>query len=360
MIGTPRRTLASLLIALLALALAGCEESAPQAGGPQRFGGYTMGTTYSVQIAMGIDAAELATLERGVSELLTRLDKDIFSTYEPRSELSQLNAAPVGEPVVVSVELFEVLRASEQIFLESGGAFDPTVGPLVELWGFGPGGDGRASRVPSSEEVEQTVTRVNFSEVALDASTRRVTRRSEVSIDLSAIAKGYGVDAVADLLVASGVENYFVEVGGELRIAGHKDETRRGWVPAIESPVEGDSRIHEIFFSRGESLAVAGSGDYRNYFEAEGRRYSHEIDPRTGRPIEHQLAAVYVVDETAMRADALATAYMIMGERSALAAASSASQAAYFIVRSGSDEQGKVVFESLRTEAFARLLEDDR
>ena len=172
-----------------------------------------------------------------------------------------------------------------------------------------------------------------------------------MTVDLSAIAKGYAVDKLAEYLDGLGAESYFLEIGGELKIKGVK---RNGdsWVPAIEAPVDGVSRVYEIFYSRGETIAVAGSGDYRNYFEQDGVRYSHEIDPRTGRPVTHQLAATYVIDESAARADALATAYMIMGLDEARSLALRNNQAAYFIVKEGDGFADHV------TPTFLRYLSD--
>ncbi len=358
MIGLIRRGLYISSFALLAIALSSCREQANIDPAPSRFDGATMGTTYSVLYADSVTEQESASLQQGVAALLAKLDKQVFSTYASNSELSRLNAAPVGVPVAVSSELFDVLVASQKVSAASDGAFDPTVGPLVNLWGFGPGRNALNTSVPPDDEVAAALSQVDYQAIVLDEEHGTVTRLAPVVIDLSAIAKGFGVDAVADYLESRGVKNYFVEVGGELRIAGNKNSVENGWVPAIEAPEEGLSKIHAVLFTHGESIAVAGSGDYRNYFEQDGVRYSHEIDPRTGRPIMHTLAAVYVIDEQAMLADALATTYMILGPEEAFNAAENTDQAAYFIVRSGVNAAGEVVFESLATEEFERFLQE--
>ena len=153
-------------------------------------------------------------------------------------------------------------------------------------------------------------------------------------IDLSAIAKGYAVDQIGSLLDEWGSESYFVEIGGELKIKGVKADGS-SWVPAIEAPLDQASQVYEIFSNLGQSIAVAGSGDYRNYFEVDGVRYSHEIDPRTGRPVRHHLAAAYVIADSAALADALATAYMVMGEESAYVHAERRGIAVFLITREG-------------------------
>jgi thiamine biosynthesis lipoprotein len=355
-IGNLRRYSLPLLFTLLAIgAFALREPALPDT--PTRFGGYTMGTTYSVQYAGDLTPDASAAIESAVASLLAELDKDIFSTYAPDSELSRLNASS-ETTVSLSAPLFSVLSEAQRLAVATEGAFDVTVAPLVDLWGFGPGRHALNAQVPREADIIAARERVGFQQLVLDAEAGVITRPVGVAIDLSAIAKGYGVDAVATLLEGEGVTDYFIEVGGELRIAGHKDSSKRGWVPAIEAPTDGDSQIYDKFFSRGESLAVAGSGDYRNYFESDGLRYSHEIDPRSGQPIAHTLAAVYVIHASAMTADALATAYMILGPEEAFETALAAGQAAYFIVRSGVGEAGVYEFSNRLTPAFARFLQE--
>ncbi len=322
---------------------------------PNRFAGTTMGTSYSVQYSASLSSENQRRLEREAGELLYQLDKEIFSTYAPESELSRLNRAATSGPITVSPELFSVLEESLRVAELSEGAFDISIAPVVDLWGFGPGKMVIDRKAPEQALLDQALASVGYSYIELDAANRSVLRRRALTIDLSAVAKGYGVDRLAELLEDNGISNYFVEIGGELRISGHKDERQQGWVPAIEAPVDGPSQVYEAFQSRGEAIAIAGSGDYRNYFEADGVRYSHEIDPRSGLPIDHSLAAVYVIDESAMTADALATTYMILGPEAALALAQSQGQAAYFIVRDESAEQLK--FSSFSTTAFSNYLQ---
>ena len=286
-----------------------------------RFSGYTMGTTYEVQVVEVESEALQQEIPRYVFELLGRLDKEVFSTYAPESELSRFNRHPVGEPFSASEELITVLELAQEVSEQSGGAFDVTIGPLVNIWGFGP--DLAASgRIPSREAIEVALQRVGYEYLQIDARSGVISKTRDIYVDLSAIAKGYAVDRIGDYLASHGLINYFIEVGGELKMSGLKPGGV-SWVPAIESPEANEARIYDIFFSHGVTLAVAGSGDYRNYFEVDGVRYSHEVDPRTGRPINHNLAAVYVIDQSAARADALATAFMIMGYDASLRLAQS-------------------------------------
>ena len=294
-----------------------------------RFSGYTMGTTYQVQVVGTDSEPERQELAAGIAELLGRLDREIFSTYAPESELSRFNRHPENVPFPASAELIEVLELAREISDQSAGAFDVTIGPLVNLWGFGPELV-PPEQIPAEAEITAAMEQVGYRYLQVDASAGEISKSRPVYVDLSAIAKGYAVDKVGEYLVNLGIDNYFLEVGGELKMSGFKPGGV-SWVPAIESPEAGETRIYEVFFSRGESLAVAGSGDYRNYFELDGVRYSHEIDPRTGRPIDHRLVAAYVLDQSAARADALATAFMVMGLDASQRLARELQLAVYFI-----------------------------
>ena len=325
-----RRLIPFCLIATIALVLTACEES------DERFSleGLTMGTSYHIQLLEIPDEEGAEALAGEVQRILLRLDREIFSTYAPDSELSRLNNHPVGTPFVASPEMMDVLLLAGAVFSLTSGAFDPTVAPLVNLWGFGPEVSLTEVSVPHSREVEEARSRVGFEHLVIDEARSEVVKTRNVTIDLSAIAKGYAVDRIAGLLDEWGSGSYFVEIGGELKIKGVKADGS-SWVPAIEAPLDQTSQVYEIFSNLGQSIAVAGSGDYRNYFEVDGVRYSHEIDPRTGRPVRHHLAAAYVIADSAALADALATAYMVMGEESAYVHAERRGIAVFLITREG-------------------------
>lgn len=297
-----------------------------------RLSGYTMGTTYNLQIVEfpnSVDKDEIAT---EVTQLLSKLDTAVFSTYSPDSELSRFNRHAVGVAFDASQELIDVLVMAAEISEFSDGAFDVTVGPLVNLWGFGPTLAAGSADVPSQESIDVARSSMGYDLISIDVANSQISRRADIYVDLSAIAKGYAVDQLADYFDALGVEDYFLEVGGELKIKGFKPG-RQSWIPAIEAPLDSASQIYEVFYSHGEEIAVAGSGDYRNYFEADGVRYSHEIDPRTGRPIDHTLAAAYVIESSTARADALATAFMVMGLEAGRELALNHDLAVYFIYK---------------------------
>jgi thiamine biosynthesis lipoprotein len=203
--------------------------------------------------------------------------------------------------------------------------------------------------VPAEEEIRAAMARIGMEHLEVNPDQATLTRQGDAYVDLSGIAKGYVVDEVAAYFDAIGIDDYFLEIGGELKIKGVKPGGQY-WVPAVERPVDDAPQVFEILNSLGEELAIAGSGDYRNYFEVDGVRYSHEIDPRTGRPITHNLAAVYVIDRAAARADALATAFMVLGYGEGLQLAERDGLAVYFIVRVGDG------FEAKFTEQFARYL----
>lgn len=311
--------------------------------------GYTMGTTFRLQFIGIPDNAGVNQIEDDVARLLERLDREIFSTYAEQSELSTFNRAPIGQPVKVSGELLEVVLLAREVSEFTGGAFDVTVGPLVNLWGFGP--QMTQDQVPSDEQISLARQKVGFEHLRIDQEQSTLTREADIYVDLSGIAKGYVVDQVAAYFDSIELDSYFLEVGGEIKIKGVKPDGEF-WIPAVERPVDTAPQVYEILNSRGEELAIAGSGDYRNYFETEGVRYSHEIDPRSGQPISHNLAAVYVIDKETARADALATSLMVLGYEAGMELARTAGLAVYFIVRENDD------FTSYFSEQFARYIQN--
>jgi FAD:protein FMN transferase len=317
--------------------------------------GSTMGTRYQVLIAGFPESVSDQELAEGIEQRLHRLDRELMSTYAPESELSRFNRIQPGQWVDVSPELAYVVERSLHFSELTGGYFDVTVGPLVDRWGFGPDQQGALNwtRIPEQVEISRLQSLVSFQALQVSQQPPRLRKDKAVQIDLSGIAKGYAADVIADYFDSVGQHSYFIEIGGELRIKGRKPDGS-AWVPAIEKPEDGVPEIWAVLNTHGESLAIAGSGDYRNYFEQDGVRYSHEIDPFTGRPVTHQLAAVNVIAEDALTADALATAFMVMGESRSAALAEQHGLAAYFIVKSP-DGDG---FEARYTSRFAHYLEE--
>ncbi|MCA9321803.1 MAG: FAD:protein FMN transferase [Planctomycetes bacterium] len=311
--------------------------------------GATMGTTYAIKVAtLPADLSE-EQLAEGVQVQVDRVDA-LMSTYREDSELSRFNRLGKNEWFAVSAETACVLAEAARVSRLTGGAFDVTVGPLVKLWSFGPGEKER--RVPSDDQLALLGERVGQGLIELDESGRRLRKLADsVEIDLSAIAKGFAVDEVAKWLESRGVSSYLIEIGGEMRAKGRKtDETP--WRVGIEAPTDDRRTVHMQLTIESRSLAT--SGDYRNFFESNGRRYSHIIDPRTSRPVAHRLASVSVVAETCMHADAMATALSVLGPDQGLALAEELRLAVLFMVRT---DQG---FDELKTKAFERLSLHDR
>lgn len=267
-----------------------------------------MGTTWSVTLRA--DDAEPAALQLGIQ---ARLDTVVaqMSTWERDSDLSRFNAAPAGTRQLLPPELRKVMEAALALAADSDGAFDPTVGPLVNLWGFGPDGERKA---PDAEQLAAAISRVGWQRLQLDA-TGVMTQPGNAYVDLSGIAKGYSVDQVTEFLSKQRVGAFLVEVGGELRSHGSKPDGT-AWRIALEQPSPGDfnpKNISAPVVIALDGMAMATSGDYRHFFDEDGQRYSHTIDPRSGRPVSHGLASVTVLHRECMHADALATALTVLG-----------------------------------------------
>jgi thiamine biosynthesis lipoprotein len=308
--------------ALFAL-LAGCSSDQP-ASKWLEVTGATMGTTYSVKFA-GRDAERL---QSSIDALLNSLDGRL-STYKADSELSRFNASRSTEWIGVSPELFDVIETAQAVSVTTDGAFDVTVGPLVGLWSFGPTPTGQ--EIPAEEALEAALARVDYEALHTDASRSAIRKDSpNLQVDLSAIAKGYAVDKVADLLDSLGIAQYLVEIGGELKAKG-RNARGNNWVVAIEQPIVDARRVQRVI--KIESGAVATSGDYRNYFEVDGQRYSHIIDPHTGNTTRSEMASVTVLAASAMCADALATGLMVLGVPEGYELAIERQIPALFIVR---------------------------
>ena len=313
-----------------------------------------MGASWSAQWVQRPWQIEPTELEAEFDSLLARLDLEVFSTYAAESELSRLNRQPVGAAMTVSGEILEVLRLSQEIATLTGGAFDVTAGSLVNLWGFGPDDATAGSpRIPAEQQIAEALSRTGSDKLVLDESTSTATRLANVYVDLSAVAKGYAVDRLAGLLKVHGLGDYFLEIGGELKISGRKPGFQ-SWLAALEAPDAGAFNTYGIIGNRGERLGVAGSGNYRNFFELDGLRYSHQIDPRSGRPARHELAAAYVIDPSTARADALATALMVMGLAESRDFAELGGQAVFLIY---ADESGN--WQHYASSAFIRYLDQD-
>lgn len=292
--------------------------------------GQTMGTTYSVKW-VETDNVAAEDLKAAVDERLVAINR-MMSTYDPESELSRFNTSNTTDWFDVSPQTATVVAKALEVARLSDGAFDPTVGRLVRMWSFGSGD--RSYAPPPDEELQTALEHVGYRkiEVRTDPPALRKTD-PQAELDLSAIAKGFGVDAVSGLLTDRGLINHLVEIGGEVRAQGTKNG--QAWRLGIERPTQQRSGLAATVALHDQSLAT--SGDYRNFFVRDGRRYSHTIDPRTGRPVEHSLASVSIVTDDCMSADAWATTLMVLGPEKGLQLADQQKLAAYLLIHEGQE-----------------------
>jgi thiamine biosynthesis lipoprotein len=290
--------------------------------------GLTMATRWCVKLA-GPPRLDLEALQRELQQSLDRVVAQM-SPWRADSHISRFNAAPAGSWHSLPAEFLSVLGSALQVASLSGGAFDPTAGALVDLWGFGP--PGPVDAPPSPASVATACADAGWQRLAIDDA--RVRQPGGVRLDLSAIAKGFGVDQLSRLLSQRGLGNHLVEIGGELRGSGLRADGQPWWVDLMSPPSAADALPLTRIALHG--LSVATSGDYLRHFDdADGLRRSHTIDPRSGRPVEHGLCSVSVLHEECMQADALSTALTVLGPGDGMRAARDHGIAALFILRIG-------------------------
>jgi thiamine biosynthesis lipoprotein len=304
--------------------------------------GSTMGTTYNVKY-LGAERAKLE-LHRSIDQLLININKEM-STYIKSSEISYFNSSARLSWVSVSKDFFEVTKYSLSLAKETGGIYDPTVGPLVNLWGFGPNSK---KEVPSAKQIKDASRKVGFEKIILHESDLKMKKSvADVYLDLSSVAKGFGVDKIARFLESQKISNYMVEIGGEVRVKG-QNQDQKPWQIAISSPNSGfgNTKLSKVLSL--DNVSLATSGNYRNFFISEGKKYSHTLDPLLGRPVVNKLASVSVIDSRGcMQADALATALMALGLERGTSFAESKGIAAYFIyLKDGPNGQNLASVES--------------
>ena len=312
---------------------------------PVEFSGSTMGTRYQVKISGLPRSIDQATLEQQTFSTLDRIDK-LMSTYKAESDVSRFNRANIHQKVFIDAETLGVIQLSRSIYEASNGAFDITVGPIVRLWGFGP--DIQEDQLPSAADIENALKKVGFDKILIDENPPALTKNDEVEIDLSAIAKGYGVDQVAKILDQYAIEHYLVEVGGEIRVKGTNKDGQY-WRIGIETPSLIRSGAQQAIAIKNASVAT--SGDYRNFFQVLDKRYSHTINPVTGTPVKHNLASATLITTSCAEADAYATAISVMGPEKGYQFAENMNLAAYFLVREGND------YRKVMTTDFRKLIE---
>lgn len=294
--------------------LAACGREAGTAVPARRtveFTGPTMGTTFTVKVvpeAAGLATEERQAIDAAIRDQLGRIDQQL-STWRVDSTLSQFNASDALVPTPVEPETFEVFKQALEMGAFTDGALDVTIGPLVDAWGFGP--NGQADVAPTEASLDALSPILGLAHLELDAEARTVRKRAPgVRCDFSSLAAGYAADLVTAMLEQRGHRNFLVDMGGEL-VARGRNETGRPWQVAVDRPQAVGRAVLRIVPLT--DMAIATSGDYRNFREVDGRRLPHILDPRTRRPVTHHVASVTVLDPLGWRADALSTALMVMG-----------------------------------------------
>ena len=276
--------------------------------------GKTMGTRYNISLIKpqntSIDLSK-DRLQQSINALLIEINHQM-STYEKDSEISRFNNYHSTQWISISNDFLSVIKAALLISKKSDGAFDITVGPLVDLWGFGPR---IINKIPSDTLIKTTLQHTGYKKLRINESPPSLKKIDPLlRIDLSAIAKGFAVDKISHYLTQQGITNHLVEIGGEVKASGF-NQFGQPWRVAIENPDSTQASTQNRHIINLTNSAIATSGDYRNYFIKDGKRYSHTIDPKTGEPIKHKLASVTVVHPSTMLADAYATALMVLGEK---------------------------------------------
>lgn len=284
--------------------------------------GQTMGTGYNVVVSN--PSVDEAYVQSAIDAALAQVN-DAMSNWQDTSEISRFNATDA--PTVMSAELAEVMEAAEAVHIASEGTFDTTMGPLIEVWGFGAPGK---TTLPSEAAISAAKARSGHANTLRIGAGAMEKRQADAQVYLAAIGKGYGADHIGRALEALGLTDYMVEIGGDLYAAGRNPDGMP-WQIGVETPDARDRSVMDVVGVSG--LGMASSGDYRNYYEQDGQRYSHVIDPSTGRPITHKTASATVLAENAMLADAWATAMLTLGRSRGMQIAEREGLAVLFVER---------------------------
>jgi thiamine biosynthesis lipoprotein len=290
------------------------------------FSGATMGTRYRVTVVGEVSTDLQAKVESRLAEI-----NSLMSTYDPESELSRFNQSRSAGWFEVSDETAQVVEFALEVSKATHGAFDPTVGPAVNLWGFGP--ESRRRKPPTTAEIEALENLIGYEQLAVRPQPPALKKtNSEVYLDLSAVAKGYAVDEISDLLANERYDSHLVVLGGEVRARGSKPDNSP-WKIGIEEPDQAGEPVQRSVPL--VDMAVSTSGDWRNSFKHDGVLYSHVIDPATAKPVTHKLASVTVFAASSMQADAWSTALMVMGAENGILWCDAHDVAALFFIRGG-------------------------
>jgi len=324
---------------LVCLVLAGCQETPSESG----ISGEAQGTTYHIKLVLDATQATLTDVQSQVTSMLDDIDAKL-SNYREDSEISRINQQETSDWISVSPEIAELLSIAHTVYERSNGCYDLTVKPIFDLWGF----SRHEGRVPTQDEIDAVLAHVGMPLLELDTANLRLRKKDpKLKIDLSSIAQGYGVGLVARKIESLGVHDYLVEIGGEMIVKGRKKSWPYHWQVAIEKPNPFTREVQKVVEVREvQGTAIMTAGTYRNFFEDQGRSYSHIINPKTGRPVTHHLVSVTVMHDDPTWADAWDTALLCVGEQEAARIADAESLKVLLIYK-GSDR-----FEEHLSKAF--------
>ncbi|WP_248797593.1 FAD:protein FMN transferase [Pseudomonas sp. MWU13-2105] len=311
----------------------------------EQFGGPTMGSTYSIQYVRHAAGPAVAEVRPAVEAILAEVDGQM-STYRGDSVIERFNELPAHSCQVMPAAILELVRVGEQLSRDSDGAYDLTVEPLMNLWGFGP--QGREEKVPDAAQLAEVRQRVGHHYLRIDGD--QLCKDAAVEVDFNSIAAGYTVDRIVDRLKALGLDSFLAEATGELKAVGKKPDGSP-WRIALEVPRDDQQVAQRVIALDG--YGVSTSGDYRNYFEQDGKRYSHTFDALTGAPITHNLASVTVIHPSTLMADGLSTLLLILGPERGWDYAEKHGIGAFFVMRADTG------FVTRTNQAFERLAKGD-
>ncbi|QDE32201.1 MULTISPECIES: FAD:protein FMN transferase [Shewanella] len=329
-----------LLLPALLLFVSACSSPEPMIS----LSGSTMGTTYHIKVVPNEKLPEPQLLQAEI-DMALEVVNDQMSTYRPDSELSKFNQLQIQQRVKVSADTIKVIKEGMRLYKETDGALDITLGPVVNLWGFGP--DKRPITEPSQAQIDAAKSKMGINELSISGHSL-IKHNADLYIDLSSIAKGFGVDKIAAILDKYHASGYLVEIGGELNVKGTKAD-HSPWRVAVEQPTSEGQVVQQVI--EPGTMSLATSGDYRNFYQENGERFSHLIDPRSGYPIKHKLASATVLNSSCMTADGYATAMMVLGTEASLALAKEKHLAIMLIEK---QEQGFKVYYSDAFKAYLK------
>lgn len=269
--------------------------------------GQTMGTFYHIKIRQENESHNIRAIKQKIEDELKSINNQM-SMFVEESEINIINQAPIETKIKLSTPLSFLLQNAKQIYHETEKAFDPTIKPLTDLWGFG---QRQIKDIPSDKEIKQAKQHIGLDKISITKDGTYLIKKANVTFDLSAIAKGYGVDRLTELLKKEGFNNFIIEIGGEIKTRGKRDEKGNDWNIALTIPIK---TLHpQAYILNLKDEAVATSGNYRNYYEKNGKKYGHTLSPQTGYPVETDILSATVINPSGMKADAYATSLMVLG-----------------------------------------------